>query len=110
MLMKFLHLFFIVHSDANHTEEPENLLDILSEDQRRFIDGACDVHKMINESREFRQKYNFFLCLNKLFIDLSNEVAAEALDLGKEQAFRALIEDMQHGMTRFYPKKTRTSI
>lgn len=98
-------------SDANHTDEQlENPMDILTAEQRHFIDDACDVDKMISESREFRRKFEFFMRLNKLFVNLSNEVANEALDLGKEEAFRALIEDMQYGMTRFCPKFNTTSI
>lgn len=85
-------------------------MDILSDEQRNFIAGACNVNQMIDESREFRRKFEFFVRLNNLFINLSNEVANEALDLGKEQAFRALIEDMQYGMTRFCPKISSTSI
>lgn len=107
---KFPDFLFPRLSDANHAEQPDNLMDILSDEQRNFIAGACNVDQMIHESREFRRKFEFFVRLNNLFINLSNEVANEALDLGKEQAFRALIEDMQYGMTRFCPKISSTSI
>lgn len=76
-------------------------MDILSAEQCRFIDGACDVTKMVEESHEFRKKFEFYVRLNNLFVNLSNEMATEALDLAKEQAFRTLIENMQYGMTRF---------
>lgn len=85
-------------------------MDILTAEQRQFIDGACDVDKMINESREFRRKFEFSMRVNKLFVNLSNEKAHEALDLAKEQAFRAQIEDMQYGTVRFYPKINTTSM
>lgn len=35
-------------SDANHTDEQwENPMDMLTAEQRSFIDGACDVDKML---------------------------------------------------------------
>lgn len=108
---KISTFFSLLPSNANHTDEQlENPMDMLTAEQRHFIDDACDVDKMINESHEFRRKFEFFMRLNKLSVNLSNEVALEALDLAKEQAFRARIEDMQFGTTRFYPKIDTTSI
>lgn len=98
-------------SDASHPDEQsEDPMDILTAEQRHFIDDASDVDKMIDESREFRRKFVFFMRLNKFFVDLSNELAYEALDLAKEQAYRALIEDMHYGTTRFCPKTNTTPI
>lgn len=64
---------------------------------------------MIDESREFRRKFEFFLHLNKLFVNFSNEVVNEALDVVKEQAFRVRIENMNYGIPRFCPKINSSS-
>lgn len=82
----------------------------MTNDQRHFIDSACDVQGMIDESREFRRKFEFVMCLNNELINLSSEIANETLDVGKEQAFRVHIEDMQHGIPRFYPKMDKQSM
>lgn len=65
---------------------------------------------MNDESREFRCKFEFCVRLNKLFITLSNEVANEALDVIKEEAFRDRIEDMRYSLPRFCPKISSPSI
>lgn len=99
----------LLFSDANHSDAPENQYDILNDEQRRFIDDACDVPKMIDESREFRRKFDFFVRLDQLFVNLSNEVTEEALDVGKEQAFRIRIENMQYGIPKFRPTISTSS-
>lgn len=100
----FWIVFSGLFSNTNCSQSGDNLNDMLTADQRRFIDDTEDVHKMIGASREFRQKFQFFVRLNQTFVNLSNEVAMEALDAIKEQAFRINIENKQHAMSRFYPK------
>lgn len=105
----FRTVFFVLSSDTNRSQSSENPNEILTDDQRRFIDEADDVHKMIDESREFRHKFEFFVRLSQMFVNLSNEVALEASDAIKEQAFRINIENKLHNMPRFYPKITSPS-
>lgn len=59
---------------------------------------------MFVESHAFRRKFDFFVRSNKMLVNLSNEIANETIDAGREQAFRIRIEEMQYGIPRFCSK------
>lgn len=76
--------------------------DILEQDQKNFIGEAIDLQKMTEASREFRRKFDFFVRVNKLVINIANEKSLEALDRGKQQSIQIRMEAKQCGMPTFY--------
>lgn len=84
-------------------EEISDDIDILTQDQKNFISEAVDVHKMAEASREFRRKFDFFVRVNKLVMNLANEKSLDALDRGKQQSIKIRMEAKQCGIPTFYP-------
>lgn len=77
-------------------------MDILKQDQKEFINDAIDIRKTIEASREFRRKFDFFVRVNKLVIQLDSEKAMKALDRGKQQSIHIRMQAKQCGIPPFY--------
>lgn len=108
-LRNFSDLFFVylhICSDTNRSQTSNNPNDILTADQHRFINDASNSEQIVEESREFRCKFEFFAHLNQTLVNLSNEKAIEALDAIKDQAYRTSIKNYEQNIQRFYPPIT----
>lgn len=91
------------YSDTLETANSSNLLDILNDDQKAFLDEAIDVHKMIEQSHEFRKKFEFYAHLQSIVQDLEIQKSLAALDKSKEHAINISISAKQCGIPKFYP-------
>lgn len=61
---------------------------ILKPDQKNFIAEVIDVRQMIQQSHDFRSKFDFFLRVNKLMLNTLADKSIEAIDKGKQQAIQ----------------------
>lgn len=61
---------------------------ILKPDQRIFMAGQVDVDSWIEESCKFRHKFDFFLRLNRVIVNMRTDRNEEAADKAKQQAIK----------------------
>ncbi|XP_055312408.1 uncharacterized protein LOC129574419 [Sitodiplosis mosellana] len=73
--------------ELNDTD-PTDFDSILKPDQKNFISEVIDVRQMIQQSHDFRHKFDFFLRVNKLMLNVVADKSTEALDEGKQQALQ----------------------
>lgn len=89
--LQFFHSFdlfiSIIHSEL-FDADPTDFISILKPDQKNFISDVIDVRRSIQQSHDFRNKFDFFLRVNKLLLNAHVDKTAEALDQGKQQALR----------------------
>lgn len=74
--------------------DPNDFDGILKENQKTFIAEAIDVRKFIDESHEFRKKFEFFLNLNKHVINIENDKSNDVLDKGISESIGLRTESM----------------
>lgn len=91
-------------SDELDTEQGISI-DILKQDQKDFIVNTVDVEEMTEASRKFRQKFDFFVRVNKFLMDLASEKTLLALDKAKQQSIKIRSEAMLCQISRFCPPK-----
>lgn len=68
--------------------DAEDSLSILTPEQKSFIADRVDLEKFVEESHEFRRRFDFFLRVNKFMINTKMDKANEALDKAKQQAIQ----------------------
>lgn len=90
-------------SDAN----PVDFDSILKPDQKNFIAEAIDVRQMIQQSYDFRCKFDFFLRVNKLMLTKSADKSAKVLDEGKQHALQ--IQSKLMHCEQFHPVENWTT-
>lgn len=71
-----------------------SLDEILKPDQKNFIAEEIDVLKTIQESHDFRRKFDFFLRVKRQHLNIHVDKSNEALDKSKQQALKLRIAYM----------------
>lgn len=83
----YKNLFLFVFSELCDTD-PTDFTNILKSDQKNFIADVIDVREMIQQSHDFRHKFDFFLRVNKLMLNTLDDKSTEAIDKGKQKAIQ----------------------
>lgn len=103
MIFLWNQFIFVDHFRISGESETD-FYAILKTDQKSFIAEAIDVPQMIQQSHDFRHKFDLFIRLNRIVMSSMADKSHEALDGIKQQALNFRTANMH--CEQFHPIET----